>query len=278
MTATTAGSTGPAPLARGPAALLRQSFVLTGRLLRIMPRTPELMIFSVVQPVMFVLLFRYVFGGAIPVAGGIPYVQFLMPGIFVQTLAFNGAATGIGMADDMAKGIVDRFRSLPISPAAMLIGRAQSDLIRSAVVLAVMIGVGVATGFRFQGSPGGVIAGLALVLGFSFAFSWIGIFIGLSVKSVEAAQSGGFIWLFPLTFASSAFVPTASMPGWLRAFADVNPVTVVVNSCRALLDPAAGAALQVHLAADVWQSLAWIVAVIAVFVPLGVSRFRRMAR
>jgi ABC transporter DrrB family efflux protein len=256
--------------------LAADSWTMAWRLLKATPRQPELLMFSTIQTIMFVLLFRYVFGGAIE-TGGIPYVQFLMPGIFVQTLAFNGAVTGIGMADDMAKGIVDRFRSMPISPVAMFVGRAISDLVRATFMLVMMIVVGVLTGFRFHSSFGHVAAGILLILLFSFAFSWIGIFIGLSVKSVEAAQSGGFIWLFPLTFASAAFVPVERMPGWLQAFAKYNPITLIVNALRGWFDDGVRQTLHIHVAANAFQSLLWIAGVLAVFVPLCVMRVRRLS-
>jgi ABC-type multidrug transport system permease subunit len=241
-------------LVAGPR-VVAESWMMAWRLLKARPRQPELFMFSTVQTIMFVLLFRYVFGGAIE-TGGIPYVQFLMPGIFVQTLAFNGAVTGIGMADDMAKGIVDRFRSMPISPVAMFVGRAISDLVRSALMLIMMVIVGVATGYRFHSSAAHIVAGMALILLFSFAFSWIGIWIGLVVKSVEAAQSGGFIWLFPLTFASAAFVPVATMPGWLSDFAEYNPITLVVNTLRGWFDNGVREALDINTGVNALQSLA----------------------
>jgi ABC-2 type transport system permease protein/oleandomycin transport system permease protein len=259
---------------------LADSWQMTLRLLKQIIRVPDLLVFSTIQPIMFVLLFRYVFGGAIQVGPHGGYVQYLMPGIFVQTLLFNGAATGIGMADDLQKGLVDRFRSLPIARSAMLIGRSVSDLIRAALVFVIMLVVGVLTGFRFGGGVGGALAGTALMLAFSFAFSWIGIMIGLTVKTVEAAQSGGFIWLFPLTFASSAFVRTDSMPSWLRGFANHNPVTVVVNSVRRLyLSSATANDFGVpSLSSQLLQSLLWLVGVLVVFVPLCVRRFRRISR
>jgi ABC transporter DrrB family efflux protein len=272
MTAATAGAwaTTEQELERrvGPRWVISDSLVMTVRLLRQIPRLPELLVFAIIQPIMFVVLFVYVFGGAISTPG-FKYVQFLLPGVFVQTVAFGGAATGIGLADDLQKGLVDRFRSLPMARSALLLGRTMSDVVRNALSVAVMIAVGVATGFRFHGSTLAVIAGLALLLAFEFAFSWIGVLIGLLVKSVEAAQSGGFIWLFPLTFASSAFVPVASMPHWLRGFAEHNPVTVTVNALRGWFNgqPVGSAA---------WQSLAWIAGVLAVMIPLAVSRYRRM--
>jgi ABC transporter DrrB family efflux protein len=256
-------------------------WLMTLRLIKQILRVPDLLVFSIIQPIMFVVLFRYVFGGAIDVGGGSGgYVQYLMPGVFVQTLLFNGAATGIGMADDLQKGLVDRFRSLPIARSALLVGRSISDLIRATLIFFVMLVVGYATGFRFSGGVFGAVAGSVLMLVFSFAFSWIGIFIGLSVKTVEAAQSGGFIWLFPLTFASSAFVRTDSMPSWLRGFADHNPVTVVVNSCRSLyLSSGTSHRFGVpDLAGQLGQSLLWLAAVLLVFVPLSIRKYRNLSR
>ncbi|HSY15132.1 MAG TPA: ABC transporter permease [Jatrophihabitantaceae bacterium] len=269
----------PRPLARsGRGNVLHDSWLMTTRLLTQIIRVPDLLVFSIIQPVMFVLLFRYVFGGAINVGG--QYVNYLIPGIFVQTLLFNGAATGIGMADDLQKGLVDRFRSLPISRAALLIGRGFSDLLRSTLIFFIMLAVGVLTGFRFSGGVFGAIAGTLLILGFSFAFSWIGILIGLSVKTVEAAQSGGFIWLFPLTFASSAFVRTDSMPHWLQGFANHNPVTVVVNSVRRLyLSAQVADTFKVpSFGGQIAQALGWLVFVLVVFVALSVAKFRRLSR
>lgn len=255
----------------GPRWLLADSLVMTTRLLRQIPRIPELLIFSIIQPIMFVVLFVYVFGGAIRTPGGVPYVQFLLPGVFVQTVAFGGAATGIGLADDLQKGLVDRFRSLPMARSALLLGRTSSDVVRNAITVVVMVVVGMLTGFRFHGTALGVIAGLALLVLFEFAFSWIGVLIGLSVKSVEAAQSGGFIWLFPLTFASSAFVPVESMPGWLRGFATHQPVTVTVNALRGWFNGE-------PIGSDAWQAVGWLAGILVVAVPIAVTRYRRMTR
>jgi ABC transporter DrrB family efflux protein len=269
----------PSPAGGGALSWISDCWLLTLRLIKQIVRVPDLLVFSVIQPVMFVLLFRYVFGGAINVGSG-GYVQYLMPGIFVQTLLFNGAATGIGMADDLQKGLVDRFRSLPIARSALLVGRSVSDLIRSTLIFVIMLVVGYATGFRFSGGFVGAVAGSALMLAFSYAFSWIGIFIGLSVKTVEAAQSGGFLWLFPLTFASSAFVRTDTMPSWLRGFADHNPVTVVVNSCRSLYlsDTYAHRFGVPDLAGQLGQSLLWLALVLVVFIPLNVRKYRNLSR
>jgi ABC transporter DrrB family efflux protein len=240
-------------------------------------RIPELIMFVAIQPVMFVILFRYVFGGAIQVPGG-QYVNYLMPGIFVQTVAFGGVTTAIGLAQDMQRGIIDRFRSLPMSSSAVLTGRTIADLARNLFTVIIMLIVGFLVGFRPGGTPFEFLLGIVVLLGVSFAFSWISAFIGLLVRSVEAAQSGGFIWLFPLTFASSAFVPPATMPSWLRRFAEHNPVSVLSDSLRGLfhVNPA------LTTADTRWaliQSAAWIVGILLVFIPLSVIRYRRtMAR
>jgi len=235
-------------------------------------RIPELIIFVAIQPVMFVLLFRYVFGGAIQVPGG-QYVNYLMPGIFVQTVAFGGVTTAIGLAQDMQRGIIDRFRSLPMSSSAVLTGRTIADLARNLFTVIIMLIVGFLVGFRPGGTPFEFLLGILVLLGVSFAFSWISAFIGLLVRSVEAAQSGGFIWLFPLTFASSAFVPVATMPSWLRGFAEHNPVSVLADSLRGLfhVNPALTAG---DTQWALIQSAAWIAGILLVFIPLSVIRYR----
>jgi len=252
------------------------AMVLARRSLLQTVRVPQLIVFVAIQPVMFVLLFRYVFGGAIQVPGG-QYVNYLMPGIFVQTVAFGGVTTGIGLAEDMQKGLIDRFRSLPMSSSAVLTGRTVADLGRNLFTVLIMLVVGFLVGFRPHGTAAEFLLAMVVVIGFSFAFSWISALIGISVRSVEAAQSGGFIWMFPLTFASSAFVPVASMPGWLQRFAEHNPVSVVANSLRGLfhVDPSLTTA-DTRLA--LIQSAAWIVGILVVVVPLAVARYRRTSR
>jgi ABC transporter DrrB family efflux protein len=239
-------------------------------------RVPDLLVFVTIQPIMFVLLFRYVFGGAIQVPGG-EYVNFLMPGIFVQTVAFGGVTTGVGLAEDMQRGLVDRFRSLPMSSSAVLTGRTVGDLARNLFTVALMLVVGFAVGFRPHGTVGEFLLAMLVLVGFSFAFSWISAVIGISVRSVEAAQSAGFIWLFPLTFASSAFVPVSTMPVWLQKFAEHNPVTVVSNSLRGLfhVDPSLTAT---DTRWALIQSAAWIVGILLVFIPFSVARYRRTTR
>lgn len=248
---------------------LRDSWNEAVRHLRAIPRNPELLIFSTMQPVMFVLLFRYVFGGSIQIPG-ISYNQYLMPGIFAQTVVFGSSFTGIGLADDMQKGFIDRLRSLPISQPAVLVGRTISDMARNILTVFVMLAVAFAIGFRFEG---GIVRGIAatlLLLGFAYSFSWIQAYIGLSVGSVEAANSAGFLWMFPLTFVSSAFVSTESMTPWLRRVAEVNPFTLATDASRALYngrDPGD----------SVWQAGLWAAGITLVFATLAFRKFARAA-
>lgn len=228
-------------------------------------RIPQLLIFSSIQPVMFVLLFNYVFGGAIKVPH-LNYTDYLMPGIFVQTAIFGSTQTGIGLAEDLSKGMIDRFRSLPMARSAVLAGRTLSDTIRNAFVILLMTGVGLVIGFRIHNGLLNAFYAFVLILGFSFAFTWVSAFIGLIVRDVETAQVAGFIWIFPLTFASSAFVPVAGMPSWLQEFATRNPITLTANAARSLI-----------LGGDVspLPAVLWIVGILVVFVPLAVMRYRR---
>ncbi|HZC79203.1 MAG TPA: ABC transporter permease [Ktedonobacterales bacterium] len=250
---------------------LADALVLAKRRLIQIPRIPDELIFATIQPVMFVVLFRYVFGGAITGAGP-NYANYLMAGIFVQTVIFGATTTGVGLAQDLEKGLIDRFRSLPMAKSAVLTGRTIADLVRNLFVVIVMLLVGLIVGFRPSGSPLAWIAAVGLILLVSFAFSWISAVIGLLVHSVEAAQSAGFIWLFPLTFASSAFVPVATMPTWLRGFAEHQPVSVFVDSVRALL-------LGQPVGSTGWQALAWGLGILAVFIPLSVWMYgRRVGR
>ena len=246
------------------------ALVLTERALRHLPRNPELLVFSTIQPVMFVVLFRYVLGGAIKLPPGVPYVNFLMAGVFVNTVAFGSFSTAIGLAEDLQNGLVDRFRSLPMSQAAVLLGRTLSDLVRNLFTGAVMFGVGVLVGFRPAGSVLHVAAAIGLLLLTGFAFSWIGASIGLAIRNVEAVQSAGLIWLFPLIFASSAFVPTSTMPAGLRAFAQHQPITYIVDATRGWL-------LGTPVGNSGWYALAWTVGIVVVFVPLSVRVYRRAA-
>ena len=241
-------------------------------------RQPELIVFSTIQPVMFVLLFRYVFGGAIPT--GVPYVDYLMPGIFVQTTVFGAMLTGMGLAYDLDSGIIERFQTLPMSRSAVLIGRTVTDALRNVFVILLMFGVGVLVGFRVHNSFPAVVGGLALIVLFGFAFQWISACIGVMVRNPEAVQSAGFIWVFPLTFLSSAFVPLATIrPDWLLWVAQHNPFTIAVDASRQLLigDEAAQIPGGVggDLGSNVITTLVWVAVLLAVFIPLAVSRYRR---
>ena len=256
-------------LPRG-AALTDGLTVARRNLLRIL-RTPQLVFFSTIQPIMFVLLFNYVFGGAILRTGG-KYIDYLLPGIMVQTVAFGATSTAIGLATDMTTGIMDRFRSLPMARSAVLSGRTTADAVRNLFVVVLMVIVGTFIGFRFHNGLLPAVGAILLAVLFGFALSWVFAFIGLNTGDAETAQLAAFVIIFPLVFASSAFVPTASMPGWLQAFANHQPVTQTANAIRALSqgEPMAG-----HLAGSLVRSLLWIAAIIAVFAPLAVARYRK---
>jgi ABC transporter DrrB family efflux protein len=244
------------------------TLVLARRSLLRIPRQPDLLVGFTVQPILFVLLFVYVFGGAIQTPG-FDYVDFLMPGIIVQSICFGGFVTALGLSDDLKKGLMDRFRSLPMTRSALLTGRTLGDVVTNTFQLIVMFAVGLLVGFNFSGSVGEVIAGIALCLLIGYAFSWVFAFIGLTASSPEAANAYGFTILFPLTFVSSAFVPVASMPSWLQPIAEHNPFTYMVNAARALF-------LGIPAANDVWLALFWTIAIIVVFAPLSAWRYRRV--
>jgi ABC-2 type transport system permease protein/oleandomycin transport system permease protein len=249
--------------------LVTDTLVIAERNLIRLPRAPELLIGFTLQPIMFVLLFRYVFGGAIRTPG-YSYVDFLIPGIIVQNTAFGGFATALGLNEDVQKGLIDRFRSLPMSRAAVLAGRTLADVATNALSITILLVTGVIIGFSFQTGFVESAAGIALLLLFGYAFSWFLAFIGLLVKSPESVNSVGFISVFPLTFISSAFVPVASMPDGLRQFAEVNPFTIIVDAMRHLW-------LGAPANNSVWGAAVWSVVIVAVFAPLAVSRYRRAA-
>jgi ABC-2 type transport system permease protein/oleandomycin transport system permease protein len=272
----------PAELAPGSKLgwAVRDTLALAKRNLLHYTRMPQLLVFTFVQPIMFVLLFRYVFGGTIPIPG-VSYVNYLIPGIFGQVVLFGSMSTAIGLAEDLGGGIIERFRSLPMVRMSVLSGRTLADLIRNAGVVLTMLAMGFLVGFR-PNDVRGVVAASLLVLGFAFSFSWLMANVGLKVGNGEAAQAAGFPILFPLTFASSAFVPVNTMPGWLQAFAAHQPVTVIVNAARGLMiGPDAAAHLEragvftTSTSGYVLQSLAWIVGILVVFAPLAVRRFNR---
>jgi ABC-2 type transport system permease protein len=249
---------------------IEDSLILARRNLMRIPRQPDLLIAYTVQPVMFVLLFVYVFGGAID-SGGFDYVDFLMPGIIVQSIAFGGFVTALGLSDDVRKGLIDRFRSLPMSRAAVLAGRTVSDIPLNCLSLVVLFAVGFAAGFGFiDSSPGEVVLGIVLLLLLGFAFSWVFALIGLFSSTPETANSLGFTLLFPLTFASSVFVPASTMPDGLRQFAEANPFTTWSDALRSLW-------IGTPANTDVWMSFVWCALLLAIFAPLAIARYRRVA-
>ncbi|MFE0191953.1 ABC transporter permease [Streptomyces sp. NPDC058989] len=265
----------------GVAGSIRDSLVIARRNVIRMARIPEVVIFGLIQPIMFVVLFSYVFGGSIniPGAGLSPsgYREFLMAGIFAQTVTFATAGAGAGIADDMHKGLIDRFRSLPMSRGAVLTGRTLADLVQTALTLVVLAVVALLIGWRTHENIAAVLAGFALLLLLGYAFSWIGALIGLSVRTPEAATSGGLIWLFPLTFISNAFVPSENMPSLLQAIADWNPFSATVMACRDLF----GNLPPNYPVPDAWPmqhpvvaSVIWSVLIIALFRTLAVRKYR----
>jgi ABC-2 type transport system permease protein len=235
-------------------------------------RNPQLLVFATIQPIVFVLMFRYVFGGAINTAslGGVPYVDYLMPGIFVQTVVFGALTTAVGLSTDLSLGLIERFRSLPIARSAVLVGRTTADLARNLFVILLMCVVGYAIGWRISTGVFGLVSAIALILAFSYSLCWVFAFVGLSVRDPETAQAASFPILAPLIFASSAFVPVATMPGWLQPWAENQPVSVVVNAARALTIGGPTTELVV-------KAIGWIIAIILIFAPLAVRRYRKVA-
>jgi ABC-2 type transport system permease protein/oleandomycin transport system permease protein len=246
----------------------RDSFAVAVRNLIAYRRVPQLLVFSTIQPVIFVLMFRYVFGGAIKLPGNTPYVDYLMPGIFVQTVVFGSLASAIGLATDLKSGLLERFRSLPMARSAVLTGRTIADLVRNVFVVALMTAVGFAVGFRIHNGVVPFLAATVLVLLFGYTMAWVFATVGLAVGDPESAQAATFPVLAPLVFASSAFVPVSSMPGWLQAFARHQPVSVTVSAARDLV-------LGGPVASDLLQALAWMAGIVLVFAPLAVRRYRR---
>jgi ABC transporter DrrB family efflux protein len=266
--APTAGASVPIT-PRGPSLLTRahwavtDTLTITRRNLLVWMRVPAYIMFTVIQPVMFVLLFRYVFGGAIQVPGG-NYVDFLLPGIIAQTAAFATFGTAIALAQELQKGVIDRL----MARSAVLAGRLVADTIRMFVTIVIVVGVGYAVGFRFDNGVGLAIAMIVLATVFGLAICCISAFTGLAIGDEESVQAFGLVWLFPLTFLSSAFVPISSMPGWLQAFANNQPVTYVINVMRSM-------ALGGPIADDLWKSIAWLAGIFIVFAPLAVRAYKR---
>lgn len=257
----------PAHMGQGVGFAVRDTLAMARRNLLHIRRLPQLLVFATIQPLLFVLMFRYVFGGAITVEGT-DYVNYLMPGIFAQVVAFGAVNTAIGLAEDRGQGLLERLRSLPMSRSAVLAGRTLSDLVRNVFVVTLMLGMGFIVGFRLQTDPGKLALAIVLLLGFGYALSWMFAFIGLSVKGAETAQAASFPMMMLLVFASSAFVPTDGMPGWLKLWAENQPVSVTVDAVRSLV-------LGGPWGADALTSLIWAAGIMAVFVPLSVARYRR---
>ena len=259
----------PAAARAGPRTVAGTA-VITGRNLRRLVRVPTLLAFATVQPVLFVLLFTYTFGGAIHAAGVARYIDYLMPGIVVLAIGFGASQTGVAIAEDLATGMIDRFRSLPVSGAAVLAGRVAADALRNLFVVGLMIAVGAAVGFRFHAGPAAALAAVALAVAAGLAFSWLNLLLGLAVRDPESAGLAGLFPVIILFFTSSALVPVATMPGWLQAFARANPVTVITGALRALClgGPTTRPAV---------EAAAWIAVLLAVTVPAAVTAYRHAA-
>ncbi|SFX35758.1 ABC transporter permease [Streptomyces atratus] len=277
--------TAPAPAASraggGIGQSMRDSLVIARRNLIRMARIPEMIIFGLIQPIMFVVLFSYVFGGSMMIGGSTSpaeYRNFLMAGIFAQTVTFATAGAGAGIADDMHKGLIDRFRSLPMARGAVLTGRTLADLVQTTLTLLVLAVVALLVGWRTHENIGKVLGGFALLLLLGYAFSWIGALIGLSVRTPEAATSGGLIWLFPVTFISNAFVPTENMASWLQPIAEWNPFSATVQACRVLFgNPGVSPSDAWPMVHPVWASLIWSLLILVVFRTLAVRKYRQAA-
>jgi len=261
-----------APTVRGTETNVVDTSVVTMRNLRHFWRQPDLLIFSTIQPIMFVFLFVYVFGGAIGLAlpTGVSYVDYVLPGIFVQSVTFRASQTAVGLSEDLRRGVIDRFRSMPMARSAVLVGRTTADLVRNVLIIALMVVVGYLIGFRFQAGFLPALGCVALVAAFGLALSWIFAFVSLVVRGAESAQTAGFVLLFPLVFASSVFVPVSTLPDWLQTIAKVSPVTLTADAARTL-------ALTGGVPDSLGWSLLWIAGILAVFVPLSVWRYRRMS-
>ena len=253
--------------------------VIAWRNLKRIPRIPELAIFAILQSIMFVLLFAYVFGGAIPLPGGGSYREFLMPGIFAQTIVFATATTAVGMCDDLNKGILDRFRSLPMARSAVLSGRTLADVVYNGGLLVVLMLSGLVVGWTVRTGFLQFLAGVGLLLLFAFAMAWIGVWLGLTLRTVEVAQQVSFLVLFPLTFLSNVFIPTATLPWFLKPLAEWNPVSALTAATRELWgNPNPFAARGLPAEHPIELTLAWVVVLLAIFAPLGVWRYRSMSR
>jgi len=254
------------------------AWLLGGRNLRRLPRAPEQIGGLLAQPIMFTLLFTYVFGGAIAVPGHGSYPQYLLPGIMVQVMAFASTGTAAGVAEDMAGGLVDRFRSLPIARSAVLVGRSLSDLVQRGFQLLILIALGLAVGWRAHHGIADTLAGFALLMIFGLVFGWIGTWIGLASRNLEAANNLGLLWLFPVTFIANTFVPLTGMPAWLRPVAEWNPLSSMVAACRHLFGDPTSTGHAWPLTHPAIASLGWSVLLIAIFATLAIRRYQTLAR
>jgi ABC transporter DrrB family efflux protein len=275
MTAAAPAATAGTPVVpSGPSLLTRarwavtDTLTMTRRNLLVWMRVPAYIVFTVIQPVMFVLLFRYVFGGAIQVHTKGGYVNFLMPGIIAQTAAFATFGTAIALAQELQKGVIDRLKSMPMARSAVLAGRLVADTARMLITILIVVGVGYAVSFRFSNGAGLAIAMIALATVFGLAICCVAAFTGLAIGDEESVQAFGLIWLFPLTFLSSAFVPIHAMPGWLQAFANNQPVTYIINAMRAM-------ALGGPIEPSLWKGAVWLAGIFVVFAPLAVRAYKR---
>jgi ABC transporter DrrB family efflux protein len=282
MTTTVTPATGAAQAgpSTGVAGALADGGVVVWRNLKRVTRIPELAIFAVLQSIMFVLLFAYVFGGAIPVGegGAEVYRNYLMPGIFVQTLGFAAITTAVGMNDDMHKGLIDRFRSLPMARSAVVGGRVVADVLYNAIILVVLMLSGLAVGWRVNGTLGQFVAAVLLLGAFTFAMTWVGVFIGMKAPTVETVQQVGFITIFPLSFISNVFVPLETLPDWLQPVAEWNPFSAITQSVRQLFGNPVASTGSWPSENPYLLSAIWIVGIIAVFAPLGVRTYNRANR
>ena len=249
---------------------LSDIWVMTQRDVRRYLRLPQLLLTNIILNVVLLLLFNYVFGGAIQ-TGGVAYIQYFLPGFLAQSVVFGSTQTSVGISEDLSKGLIDRFRSLPMARVAFLSGRVVSDAIRYLILIIIMIGVGYAAGFRFEAGFISAFLGVWLIVLFGIALTWLGVFIGISVKDVETAQVAGFVWVFPLVFASSLYVPIETMPSWLQVFAEINPVTPMVDTIR-------GLSWGTDISSSLWKILTWDAGIILVTLPLAIRRYQRLTQ
>ena len=257
---------------------INDSLLVGWRNLKRIPRIPELAIFAILQSIMFVLLFVFVFGGAIPIPGGGDYKSFFMPGIFAQTIVFACATTAIGMTDDVNKGIIDRFRSLPMARSAVITGRTFSDVIYNAGILVVLMVTGFVIGWRVESIPA-LAAGFLLLLFFAYGMAWLGVWLGLNVPTVEVAQQVIFTVLFPITFISNVFVPLTTLPSWLQLVAEWNPTSTLTAALRQLWgNPNPSTSTSLATTQPILVTIVWVLVIVAIFGPLGVRRYRSMSR